>query len=494
MLQAVLTGLFLGIGFVIPALSAVGIIGVILFLITVVQSNSVRRVISFGVVTWSIKMLLVFSWGFSIYPIDWIATHSPITQIFFILLYAALSSVVIGLGGGICTYILFKLRQYLVVCVPLTLIIIPTTWLLSEISGSLLFSIFFLGPGISPNVSFSFGYVGYLAGAWTLLLPLAILGGVYSLGFVLMFCSTLLFLFLEKRIKRTYGLAGCLLVLSLIVLTQRFGGWVMVPISATNIAVVSTFFDSLFETMDEFGELKRQNLEAAVTAANGLSADYIILPEDSRYLQSQFGDKLQGLNVLNAYRFTGGDPNKMLIDSSRVDTNPGEVVLRAFLLDGQNNHVIEFDKQYLLPQGEFMPYSMQFLFELAGYKEAVALQAVDSAYRPGPKLQIGSIPTNIPAVLFCSEAIDPLGVAKIIKNRTVPFVANPVSHAWFHNSKILSAQVDTMLRIQAVMNSVYIVSAGNMEASKVYAPTGVVTVGDVVDAGEYWNVAIVSIP
>jgi apolipoprotein N-acyltransferase len=266
------------------------------------------------------------------------------------------------------------------------------------------------------------------------------------------------------------------------------------PAYPITIAVVSTTFDSRFDLADVTGELRQTALDNAVGAASRLPVAYIILPEDSRYLQTRFGADLQGSNLINAYRFAGGDTSKMLIDSSRVDTNPGEVGLRSYLLDGKSNQVFEFDKQYLVPQGEFMPYSTSYLFSLFGFKEDVNLQALDSAYRPGPKLQVGTIPNNIPAVLFCSEAVNPFGVANIIRNRPVPFVASPVSHAWFHNSTILSAQVDTMLRIQAVMNSVFIVSAGNMEESKVYTPTGIIKFGDLKASGEYWSVTMVSLP
>ena len=74
------------------------------------------------------------------------------------------------------------------------------------------------------------------------------------------------------------------------------------------------------------------------------------------------------------------------------------------------------------------------------------------------------------------------------KERKLPFVAHPISHAWFHSSKILWQQQDVMLRIQARWQGIPIVSAGNMMQGKLYLPNGQIDNGEIIESGDGWNI------
>lgn len=157
------------------------------------------------------------------------------------------------------------------------------------------------------------------------------------------------------------------------------------------------------------------------------------------------------------------------------------------MFDGVNKKLWQFDKQYLVPQGEYVPTLYGAILYLLGYGDVVARVAQDSSYRPGPLTQTTSLPSYIPGVLFCFESVSPVGVSSLQKNRPLPFVAHPISHAWFHTPHILWQQLDVMLQIKARYSGVPIVSAGNMVAGKLYLPNGEIVDGRVVGTGDRYQ-------
>ena len=121
-----------------------------------------------------------------------------------------------------------------------------------------------------------------------------------------------------------------------------------------------------------------------------------------------------------------------------------------------------------------MPYIYAAVLRMFGLSDIVSDIEQSLAYRPGPNREQAHHDVSVPRILFCFESINPLGVRTIIDTSTSsrPLVVHPLSHAWFTKPGILQQQLDTMLRIQARWNGVYIVSAGNKAPSNLYYPDG----------------------
>jgi apolipoprotein N-acyltransferase len=232
---------------------------------------------------------------------------------------------------------------------------------------------------------------------------------------------------------------------------------------------------------------KTKILEEALTATLPYAADYILLPEDSRYFSSFFGSTT-AVALVSQFEFIYGSTSAVIIDSGREDLNNGQTVLRAQVFDGRAKTIYQFDKQYLVPQGEYVPYLYGGLMRLLGLKEAVDSISRDSSYSPGNLKQHKSLPTYIPGVLFCFESVRPNGVVTLLKEREFPFIAHPISHGWFHSPTILWQQLDVMLLIQARRTGVSIISAGNMTPGKAYLPTGEIVSGEKILEGNQYVV------
>jgi apolipoprotein N-acyltransferase len=433
-------------------------------------------------IVWTVKSMCAISWFWSAYPIEWITIVSPTVQILCIFLYWVTGAFWLGLGGGFFGYVLACLRYRNGTAHPWWYVVIPFIWLLCELVGAVIFSIATVGPGSFIQSYFSFGSVGYLLGYTPLGIQLASLGGVYGLTIIIVLVGAVCTYLVQRQWYRY-------VVLVLIIVAVGF----IYPFpsessSSKSVSVISinTSFDAGYLRTDEGQATRALTLKAAVTEALRYNPQYILLPEDSRYLESQFGLVANPATV-NQFRFLHQGQGVVVIDSGRVEFADGSSVLRAHLLDTNTNTVTQFDKQYLVPQGEYVPTLYNSILRLMGYGSLIEKIAEDSSYRSGPLLQTAHTPTNLPAVLFCFESVYPKGVVAVTRNRPVPFVAHPISHAWFHSPQILWQQLDVMLQIQARYSGLPIVSAGNMVTGKMYTPNGSISSGEILKRTDYFE-------
>jgi len=143
-----------------------------------------------------------------------------------------------------------------------------------------------------------------------------------------------------------------------------------------------------------------------------------------------------------------------------------------------------------------LPYFYKSILQFVGYQSAVDFLESKLSYRIGKDTSQSDFADHIPGILFCFESTDPLGVRTIMKERNgeVPFIAHVISHAWFNNPRALWQQTEAMLRIQAIWNDTYIVSAGNHASGYTVTPLGAIVYPTVLDEGEYWKLHVTKVP
>jgi len=142
-----------------------------------------------------------------------------------------------------------------------------------------------------------------------------------------------------------------------------------------------------------------------------------------------------------------------------------------------------------------MPYIYATLLRIVGYGSAVETIGKDISYTVGSLTSQTEAASSTPGILYCFESVSPWGVKKIIQERgEVPFIAHPISHAWFNEPEILWKNLDSMLRVQAIWNQQYIVSAGGHVSGQVYTPRGKVRSPENIASGENWTLRQSFIP
>lgn len=478
--QAIVAGVMLGVSLLYPVLWPLVIVGTVLTLRLIGHATTTRHAVLGGCVVGVVKMALALVWFWAAYPLTWLGLESGVLQIVVICLYWLPAALTLGSGTALFAYIYFKyIKEKDSLCV--YLLLTSFVWMVSEVLGALFFSLYTLGPGSTLTAAFSFGYTGYaLAQYDVLFIPFAFLG-VYGLSFLVGLLGAGVYKLYTNRIQNRFGIVLAVVVCGFIPLE--------LPITASDIqvALVETHFPVSGVSSGVSPADQKQSLIDAVEAAVSVKTEYILLPEDSRFT-TYFLSPNATLDYLQSIT----DHPIVLVDSARYDSD-GTTVLRAYIYDTQAEEVYFFDKQYLVPQGEYVPYIYQSLLDFLQPTGRTLTSLHDTTYLPGINQTTLLLPPAIPAVLFCFESVSPLGVHTVLKNRTeVPFVAHIVSHAWFNRQPhVLWNQLAAMLRTQARMNGIPILQAANEAPLAVYLPSGQIITPEKIIQEVYWSLAVV---
>lgn len=487
-LQAACIGLLLGCGFFVSWLWPVGIIGVIYFVKLVIQIESLKSLAWLGWLTFTTKALCALVWFWSVYPIDWLAIDLGNIQLILIFLYWLTASMWLGSAGVFVAWSIKALHR-IFRNGWMFLVAVPLAWVLSEVVGSLIFSIITWGEGAVITSAFSFGFTGLLLAGHEWFIFLAYIAGLYGLGY----CFVLLSLCAERAWKSKSPhprlVQGLVLVMVLIGFAP-FPATEHQPTEGYSVMTIDTNFSPNQIRTREGAAHIRTELETAVDVALAANPDYLILPEDARF----FDQNSPRSQVRARFAAQNEEVETVIVDSGRV-LEGADTALRSFVYNGQESLVDSSHKRYLVPQGEFMPYLYTQSLKLAGFNDVVELVARDLAYQVGADTDQSDHADSTPGILFCFESVSPFGVRTLVEERPeLPFVAHPVSHSWFHEPDVLWYNLDRMLRVQAIWNQTYIVSAGSQVSGAVYTPLGGVEWLEEVAAGEQWTVSQTVIP
>lgn len=481
----VTSGVFLGIGFIWPFLWPLGFVGVALLIYSISESKTTWQASLLGFVIATVKSLVVLSLFWSVYPIRWLDLNLGNMELPLIGFYWITVSLFLSFGGAILAATFWQISKR--VNLFLGGILFSLLLVLSEVVGALTFSFFTLGPGGSINTLYSLGSLGYLFGYNSPFIALASWGGVYVLSFVFALAGYLIWIvYLSFKLEKTFVFAAIFILLMSYSSLNNSPEPIIDSENKVTVAVIDTRFGDDFFQREDKDAFKSRQINEAVESALSFKSDYIILPEDSRYTPANMSPEI----AYKFFRFKNSDPKTILIDSGSLTASSGDTFLRATIYDGVSKKSWVADKQYLVPQGEYLPYFYSRGLELIGMKKAAEEISKKLPFRSGPISSQANFPNYVPAILFCFESSDPLSIRRLVKDREVPFVAHIVSHAWFHESEVLWQQLDSMLKIQAVWNKVPIISAGNMVKGSMYTRVGEKIQKSPVASGESWEVSL----
>jgi len=484
------SGVLMGIGFVLPVLWVTVFVGIALLLFLLKQETSWSKMVIGGIISFTTKTMFATSVFWSVYPITWIELNLGKWELLVIGFYWLTVSLFIGLGGGVLAGIFWLIRK---IPTAFLILIFPAIFIAGEVMGSFIFSVLTYGEGGTFNFVYSLGYVGYLLAEHDTFIQLAVWGGVYFLSFVTVFLGGLVwFVYSERSRKNFFYLMIPTLLLFSVTTDFSVGNKNNYEYNPGGkiVAVVDTDFGGDYYQLPDNEEYKFNLINEAVSKTLEIKPDYIILPEGAGY--NPFNHT--PTSAYRLFRFQNSDPEVVLIDTSQALIQNEINVVRANIYDGINKTGWGADKQYLTPQGEFLPYLYETTLKFLKKDKALEELRRKLIFRPGPLSNQQDFPDIIPAVLFCFEGLDPYGVRRVVSGReVVPFVVHPISHAWFHQSEILWHQLDTMLKIQAIWNRVSIISAGNMVDGFLYTPSGEKVLPEKVLEGERWRVGIISL-
>lgn len=480
------SGAVIGIALVFIDFWPLAFLGIVLFLAAISLTETLRMAVLGGLLSWLVKMLFVTSYILSVYPINFKGFELGNLEIPIILFYWFTSALVIALAGMFVGAFTFLLKRFNTKAL---LLGFPLAWLGAEVLGTFLYAFLMKGVGSFIQLNNSGGYIGYTLSQHEGMVQLAKFGGVYTLSLMVLILGVIVW-----WLRRKLSLLNWLIVVSLILVclasTKSFS--FVEDNDSTNkisVAIIDTEFGgSEYYKIENQEVYRKEKLMSAIRAALELETDYLVMSEDSRYLDPNLSANV----TYGMFRFQNGDPKTIVIDAGRVFLSPGEAALRAFIYDGAQKRGWEIDKQVLVPMGEYMPYLYLNTLRLIGLKSDMERMQKLYNYRPGPLSDQSKLPAHLPGILFCFESLDAHGANRLVKEREMPFIAHPISHAWFHESHVLWNQLDAILKVQAVWSGTNIVSAGNMVSGALYTPSGKKVIPERVKSGERWEVSLVT--
>lgn len=481
-------GLCLGLGHFLAVGWLFSLIGLFVFFLAISRSFSFKSVVLGSCLTWFINLGFATSIFWSIYPIEWIDLGLGKYELLLIGLKWLITTTLLS-SGGIVFGILFWLSTK-TKFINLGYVLAPLLWLLAEISQSFIYSIFVIGDGVGPNIANSVGYLGYQISTHPTLLTFAKIGGVYSLSFLAVTIVVLFwFIYQKNNLKNFYisvALAICfLLVSSTVSTTSNY-----TPATNLKIAIIETEFGGRdYYGEEDMWEYRTERVNEAVSVALNEKPDFILLPEDARFTKNTSDPSFD----FKSFRFFNAGAGSILIDTARTVSSPSQAYARAFIYDLKGNNLFLTDKQYLTPLGEYLPNLYGGALHLFGLENELKKLNENLSYVPGPLSNQTDFPSYLPRILFCFEALDPSGVRKILNGVEAPFIAHPISHAWFHNSKLLEEHLDRMLKTQAVWNNIDIVISANMAESFLYTKNGQKVTPETISVGDRWKLKLMEL-
>jgi apolipoprotein N-acyltransferase len=449
----------------------------LLLLYLIQKEASLARLVLYAALIGTSAHAGAFFWVWTTYPVPWLGETPLFLQALGIGIYWLISSFVMGLGTVAFAAVMRPLMRMRGAIIVLTA---PLLWVGSELLRSLLFSVYQIAPETTFNFDMGMGYIGNVLAQSPLLHQAAAFGGVYILSYIAVLLAVLVYVPLSSR---RYYAAGIAVFSAAVLLFIPFPYAVHTtsPVHRSVIAV-TTQFGHVAASDDEMLRRQGDGLKQAVALAIRLDPDAVVLPEGAG-LTGRFASTDEVLAFIK-------DANPLfqgvVVDSHALKDERGQFVLRAFIYDMKDQTVYNYDKTYLVPLGEYMPYFYGGVLSL--FLSDAAMDSIYGMVRQKPGLLRGDdAPSEVPKILFCFEDLKPYGVRTAPGSGGASFVAHPISHSWFTRPFTLWYQIDASVSTQAIWGGLPVVSAGNMAPSKLYLPNGSIENGDTLQKADLWS-------
>ena len=433
-----------------------------LFLFVLVREDTVLRRIS-------LALLFGFLYGgaaclalWHTLPFDWLR-FSTVAQVFIVGLYWFFASVAFGLP-----YILLGCIRWEKVPTSLLLLLFPSLMLLATALSVQTFN--FLVKGVDTVLVYNFSAVNpaYFFVEHSLLLSVAPYGGIYTIAFLGVMASAFLFVGIKhlfagekKKAFMFLGVVAVFCLSSFVSISSYY--FEKGARESITVGAVSFFFTPVQRSSEKNTELLTSFFTDVLLRTKHENLDILVFPENaSIYLLLQKNPALRDIlrsetTVASSYVKRGED-KKMRAYGSFIEREKGLA--------------LQTQKIHLTPLGEYLPLLFEYLLSVFASDPVFVQAKYLLNTRPGQELSVYKKESGVVyAGLYCSEMLS-LSLIQSAVEKGAEVLVNPVSQAWFNNSKIYERQYRRIAQVQAA--SVYrpVILASNMTPAYIIEPTG----------------------
>lgn len=366
----------------------------------------------------------------------------------------------------------------------------PAVVVLGETIGSAITAFVTVGPGVTNLPLYSFSFLANLITVTNPFIILAWFGGAYSVSLGLASLAVIVSLLYQKYRMRLQSPTELLIVVYMTVfLLTCVVSYVVVVNRVDSLSTQNRIFavGTNWERIDS--HLRQGELRGLIDAYTQYEQppDYIVFPEGSN-LSTEGTDWLAAPS--SADTTIVENSSIQVFESSRVQNESGDTVLRGYMYQANNHAYTATDKEHLVPQGEYLSHFVRYLFSFILPSQQVETIAQQLQYTSGVRQGYYSTGHEHPIVLFCFESMVPTALwARRVQfddaNRP-EWVIHPVSHGWFDDTRLLARQTDALVMMQAVWNNLSVLQVGNNADTKLFRPNGRIQTGRTIERGWFW--------
>src|SRR3989338_64019 len=398
----------------------------------------------------------IFWWFWDLYPLDEFGLESKliagIILIIAFILYVATMALPWGISSLILVKFIKKIRSR-----NLVPFLIASIFTLAEYSRAILFSVVLYGDGGKIGPHWTMGNIAYWFIDFDFLATTASIWGIYGIDFVLVsFFSSVLLLFVKTINKKLFLIN--LIIIAILVSTANSITSNKNPSESVSvpIAIIQTNspFVGFANNVALLEDLKNK-LNLIQEGANILRPEsgIILLPEGIGFSTSL--GKILDVTSIGQYFNSLSDKELLIVDSIR-SLQDGHYKSKATFISSQAGVIDFYDKEVLVPGGEFLPYLIKFPLILLNPSLGEKFKSYRE-YSAGEKTNIISYKNNQIKTLVCSDFISP---TKSNRGQS-DFILSLGSFSVWGGGRWVVQQAEPILRFRAIENDKYLAFASN---------------------------------
>jgi apolipoprotein N-acyltransferase len=466
-------GLIATIGFSVPTVwffVCLGLIPLFRFLYqTISWKHAFRGSFLFGLV----YMGGVFWWYWDALPLSWAGIGNSFIGALIIGTVWVIESGVYACCIGLASALFSLMRTSRIY----DAVLFASLWIVAEWARACVMTVVWMGPDTLVGPHWTIGMLGYALAENNFLVSFAGVGGGYLVTFIAMCLGFFAYRFVDaarnhaRKIATVSLLSICLIFFVGYLIHAHYAH---TPTEKTISAAImqtqipSSFEETVDDSIAQFTTLTTL-LGGINKATKNESVDIIILPEDARFSDMFFSIPQKK----GALRDIIGTQNasSTIIDSGRA-TDDDTIMSRFVYVDADGNTQDVYQKRFLMPFGEFMPYIISGLAHLAGQSSWINAFIKNRAYTPGTTPSTGTLSDGSHVGnLFCSEIMSPILHRDLVRSGAEVLI-NATSHSALHGSYILGVQQRHIAQMRAAEENRFLLESTNATAALVIGNTG----------------------
>jgi apolipoprotein N-acyltransferase len=325
-----------------------------------------------------------------------------------------------------------------------------------------------------PEISFPWNLLGYPAAANPTLIQVTTVTGIYGLSFLVMcFNALLAWAVAAKQQDAASRIVSVALSTSLLLLVMLAGKWVVPSAKAGHYAraVQLNFPEASSYDSDWFRSHSRdmEEIEGLSLAQTVNKPDLLVWPEAPApfsFQDVQFARVASALAIQFQHPFLSGAIEwKKPLDSAPAGPHTNLAPYNsALLFDTQGQRTFVYDKNHLVPFGEYEPFPLI-------HRVVNSVSDEVGGFRKGHSRSVALLPNGYRAGVFiCYEAIYAGEVRHFAANGAQVFI-NISNDGWFGHSSAAEQHL-RMARVRAVENRRWIIRATNSGITASIDPYG----------------------